>query len=66
MHGVNLDQLGRRDPTHYGSLDAGGSWSAQIESWASELGLSSAASSRPITRASSSSICTRCATMPTA
>jgi 3-dehydroquinate dehydratase-2 len=20
MHGVNLDQLGRRDPTHYGSL----------------------------------------------
>jgi len=20
MHGVNLDQLGRRDPTHYGSV----------------------------------------------
>jgi 3-dehydroquinate dehydratase-2 len=20
MHGVNLDQLGRRDPTHYGTL----------------------------------------------
>lgn len=20
LHGVNLDQLGRRDPTHYGSL----------------------------------------------
>jgi 3-dehydroquinate dehydratase-2 len=39
LHGVNLDQLGRRDPTHYGSLTL-----AQLElaitSWGTELGLS--------------------------
>lgn len=38
MHGVNLDQLGRRDPEHYGSftLDA---LEVQIQGIASELGL---------------------------
>ncbi len=39
MHGVNLDQLGRRDPTHYGSLDLP-SLERQIDAWAVELGLS--------------------------
>jgi 3-dehydroquinate dehydratase II len=39
MHGVNLDQLGRRDPTHYGSLDLP-ALERQIELWAGELGLS--------------------------
>ncbi len=38
MHGVNLDQLGRRDPTIYGSMDL-----AELERWisdqAAELGL---------------------------
>ena len=38
MHGVNLDQLGRRDPTHYGSLDLR-SLEHQIDGWATELGL---------------------------
>ena len=38
MHGVNLDQLGRRDPLHYGtlSLDA---LELRIERTARELGL---------------------------
>ena len=39
MHGVNLDQLGRRDPAHYGSLDLP-ALERQIELWGSELGLS--------------------------
>ncbi|MGH2860535.1 MAG: type II 3-dehydroquinate dehydratase [Solirubrobacteraceae bacterium] len=39
MHGVNLDQLGRRDPAHYGKLDLP-ALERQIESWAQELGLS--------------------------
>lgn len=39
MHGVNLDQLGRRDPAHYGSLDLP-ALERQIERWALELGLS--------------------------
>ncbi len=38
MHGVNLDQLGRRDPAHYGSLDLR-SLEHQIDAWATELGL---------------------------
>jgi 3-dehydroquinate dehydratase-2 len=38
MHGVNLDQLGRRDPTHYGDLDLG-ELETQIGGWANELGL---------------------------
>ncbi len=38
MHGVNLDQLGRRDPDHYGdlTLDA---LEVRIQSIAGELGL---------------------------
>lgn len=38
IHGVNLDQLGRRDPGHYGGLtfDA---LEFRISEWAGELGL---------------------------
>jgi len=38
VHGVNLDQLGRRDPEHYGGLtfDA---LEYRITAWAAELGL---------------------------
>jgi 3-dehydroquinate dehydratase II len=39
MHGVNLDQLGRRDPAHYGTLDLA-SLERQIDGWAREMGLS--------------------------
>jgi 3-dehydroquinate dehydratase-2 len=39
MHGVNLDQLGRRDPAHYGTLDLA-ALERQIDTWARELGLS--------------------------
>lgn len=39
MHGVNLDQLGRRDPAHYGRLDLP-ALERQIDGWATELGLS--------------------------
>jgi 3-dehydroquinate dehydratase-2 len=38
MHGVNLDQLGRRDPTHYGSLTLE-ELERQISEAARELGL---------------------------
>jgi 3-dehydroquinate dehydratase-2 len=38
LHGVNLDQLGRRDPGHYGSLDLP-SLEHQIEVWAGVLGI---------------------------
>ncbi len=38
MHGVNLDQLGRRDPLHYGTLSFSG-LERQIELFARELGL---------------------------
>jgi 3-dehydroquinate dehydratase-2 len=38
LHGVNLDQLGRRDPGHYGSLDLP-ALEHQIEVWAGELGI---------------------------
>jgi 3-dehydroquinate dehydratase-2 len=38
MHGVNLDQLGRRDPTHYGSLTLE-ELERQISDAARELGL---------------------------
>jgi 3-dehydroquinate dehydratase len=49
MHGVNLDQLGRRDPLLYGTLTLA-ELERQIEGEALELGLA--------TRARSSSICT--------
>lgn len=39
MHGINLDQLGRRDPAHYGSLTLA-ALEDQIAAWADELGLS--------------------------
>ena len=39
LNGVNLDQLGRRDPTHYGTLTLG-ELELAIESWGAELGLS--------------------------
>ena len=38
MHGVNLDQLGRRDPAHYGSLTLE-ELEVQISGVARELGL---------------------------
>ena len=38
MHGVNLDQLGRRDPTHYGSFTLE-DLERQIREAADELGL---------------------------
>jgi 3-dehydroquinate dehydratase-2 len=38
MHGVNLDQLGRRDPTHYGGLTFE-RLELQISDAAAELGL---------------------------
>jgi 3-dehydroquinate dehydratase-2 len=38
MHGVNLDQLGRRDPAHYGSLTLD-ELEVKIGSAAQELGL---------------------------
>ena len=38
MHGVNLDQLGRRDPAHYGRLDLP-ALERQIDAWAGPLGL---------------------------
>jgi 3-dehydroquinate dehydratase-2 len=38
MHGVNLDQLGRRDPLLYGTLTLP-ELERQIEQWAQELGL---------------------------
>jgi 3-dehydroquinate dehydratase-2 len=38
MHGVNLDQLGRRAPAHYGSFTLPG-LERQIEAWAGELGI---------------------------
>jgi 3-dehydroquinate dehydratase-2 len=38
MHGVNLDQLGRRNPEHYGGLDFA-ALQLRIAGWARELGL---------------------------
>jgi 3-dehydroquinate dehydratase II len=38
MHGVNLDQLGRRDPNHYGTLTLA-ELHQQIAAYASELDL---------------------------
>jgi 3-dehydroquinate dehydratase-2 len=38
MHGVNLDQLGRRDPDHYGSLTLT-QLEQRISEFASELGM---------------------------
>lgn len=38
LHGVNLDQLGRRDAAHYGDLTLD-RLEQQITSWARELGL---------------------------
>ncbi len=39
MHGVNLDQLGRRDPAHYGEDDLP-ALERQIDAWAQAMGLS--------------------------
>jgi 3-dehydroquinate dehydratase-2 len=39
LHGVNLDQLGRRDPAHYGNLTLA-QLELAIQSWGRELGLS--------------------------
>ncbi len=41
MQGVNLDQLGRRDPAHYGGMDFDRLQQA-VGAWASELGLEAA------------------------
>jgi 3-dehydroquinate dehydratase II len=38
MHGVNLDQLGRRDPSHYGKLSFT-ELEVRVEGFARELGL---------------------------
>lgn len=38
MHGVNLDQLGRRDPSHYGALTLP-ELEGRISTWAHERGL---------------------------
>ena len=38
MHGVNLDQLGRRDPEHYGSITLT-ELEVRVKRWAVELGL---------------------------
>ena len=38
MHGVNLDQLGRRDPAHYGG-DSLTALELRLSRWAEELGL---------------------------
>jgi 3-dehydroquinate dehydratase-2 len=38
IHGVNLDQLGRRDPGHYGGLDFG-ELERRIGDWARGMGL---------------------------
>ena len=38
MHGPNLDQLGKRDPEHYGDLDFRG-LERQVDAWATELDL---------------------------
>lgn len=38
VHGVNLDQLGRRNATHYGGLSLE-QLELRIETWGSELGL---------------------------
>jgi 3-dehydroquinate dehydratase II len=38
LHGVNLDTLGRRDPTHYGMLTLN-ELEVQIKRWARELDL---------------------------
>lgn len=39
MHGVNLDQLGRRDPAHYGTLTFA-ELQARVDGYGEELGLS--------------------------
>lgn len=38
LHGVNLDQLGRRDPAHYGALTLP-ELETKISGWAGELGI---------------------------
>ena len=64
MHGVNLDQLGGRDPEHYGTFTL-----ARARGQGPPLGRASStsrrSSSRPTTRASSSSTCTGCRSSPT-
>jgi 3-dehydroquinate dehydratase-2 len=39
LHGVNLDQLGKRDPAHYGDLTLA-QLELTIQGWGDELGLS--------------------------
>ncbi len=41
LHGVNLDQLGRREAAHYGTLTLA-ELEARIAGWAAELGLEAA------------------------
>lgn len=38
MHGANLDQLGSRDPEHYGTLNLS-QLEREVDAWAKELGL---------------------------
>jgi 3-dehydroquinate dehydratase-2 len=38
MHGANLDQLGSRDPEHYGELDLS-ALERQIKAWGTEKGI---------------------------
>ena len=38
LHGCNLDQLGKRDPEHYGDLSLS-QLERQIKAWADEVGL---------------------------
>ena len=38
LHGPNLDQLGSRDPEHYGDLDLSG-LERQIKAWGRDLGI---------------------------
>ena len=66
MHGVNLDQLGHRDPEIYGDFTLS-DLEIQVKDYARELGLhSSCRSSRATSRASSARRCTSRASAPTA
>jgi 3-dehydroquinate dehydratase-2 len=55
MHGVNLDQLGRRDPEHYGSMTL-----TELE-----LGISEAAAALGLATRFFRSICTASTSWPT-
>ena len=64
LHGVNLDILGRRDPEHYGDAHADRAGDAD-QALRRASSTSRRPSSRPTTRASSSSTCTACPRSPT-